>query len=459
MSDTLSVQLLVVGWGKAGKTLAKRYAAAGRSVALVEKSPEMYGGTCINVACVPTKDLVVAAERRRAEDDPQEYFTSSVAGRDALIAKLNAANHAMLEGKATLVDGTARFTGPREVTVSTADGDLVVTGETVVLGTGTVPARPDLPGLDLPSVYDSTSIQHADPFPRRLAIIGGGFIGLEFAGMFRHFGAEVTVLDSREQFLPRLEPVVAASAHEVLTDAGIQIRQGAHVTGIEQDGDALLVRVDSGDVEADAVLVAVGRTPTTADLGLEAAGIETDERGYVKVDERLRTSAEGVFAVGDVNGGPQFTYISLDDNRVVWDQLMGSGQRTTQDRVAVPTTTFLTPPLSQVGMGPDQAVRAGHEVLYAAKPVAAIAAMPRPKILGDPAGVITFTVDAETRLVLGATLFCVDSQELINLVALAMRAGVTADELLNSIWTHPSSTEALNEVLAELEPYKGAAPA
>lgn len=202
MSSELSVELLVIGWGKAGKTLAKRWAATGRSVAMVEKSPQMYGGTCINIACVPTKDLIVSAQRRR----PQEYFTQAVAGRDSLIGKLNAANHRMLEGQAELVDGTARFISSRKVAVDTADGELIITAETVVLGTGAVPAHPDIPGIDLPRVYDSTSIQHADPLPQRLAIIGGGFIGLEFAQMFQHFGSQVTVLGSGENFLRRAAP-------------------------------------------------------------------------------------------------------------------------------------------------------------------------------------------------------------------------------------------------------------
>lgn len=455
MSAELTVQLLVIGWGKAGKTLAKRWAADGGSVAMVERSPAMYGGSCINIACVPTKDLIVSAQRRRPEDDPQDCFTEAVAGRDALIGKLNAANHGMLEGQAELVDGTARFIGPRKVAVDTADGELIITAETVVLGTGAVPARPEIPGIDLPHVYDSTTIQHADPLPRRLAIIGGGFIGLEFAHMFQHFGSQVTVLDTGEQFLRRAEPVVARSVHQVLTDDGIDIRQGARVQEIRQDGESLVLQLGDGQVQADAVLVAAGRTPATAALGLESAGIETDERGFVRVDDQLRTTAEGVFAVGDVNGGPQFTYISLDDHRIVWDQLAGSGKRRRSDRVAVPNSTFLTPPLSQVGMGPEEAVRAGHSVLYAAKDVTSIAAMPRPKIVGETSGVITFTVDADTRQVLGASLFCLDSQELINLVALAIRAGVTADELMNGIWTHPSSTEALNEVLGELTPYPG----
>jgi len=273
--------------------------------------------------------------------------------------------------------------------------------------------------------------------------------------MFQQFGSQVTLLDPRPDILPRLEPAVVDTVRELLASRGVTLRTSTRVREIERAGDGLRVLLDDGSVDVDAVLVATGRTPVTAGLGLDRAGVGIDARGYIPVDERLRTSADGVYAVGDVNGGPQFTYISLDDNRVVWDQLVGEGRRTTADRVAVPNTTFITPPLSQVGLTPAEALERGHDVLYAAKKVAAIAAMPRPKILGDADGIVTFTVDAASRQLLGATLFCVDSQEIINLVALAMRAGVTADALLNGIWTHPSSTEALNEVLAELKPYTG----
>jgi pyruvate/2-oxoglutarate dehydrogenase complex dihydrolipoamide dehydrogenase (E3) component len=454
MSSSLTVDLLVIGWGKAGKTLAKRYATAGKSVALAEKDPAMYGGACINIACVPTKDLVASSEARRPDDDPQEYFAQAVADRDDLIGALNAANYGMLDGLVTLLDGHAEFTGPKEVTVHTADGATLVTAETIVIGTGTTPARPDLPGIDLPRVYDSTTIQHADPFPQRLAIIGAGFVGLEFANMFQNFGSHVTLLEASEIFLPRVEPVIAESIHAVLTRRGVIVRTGAGVRGIQQDGAALQVQLDDGHVQADAVLIATGRTPATRGVGLDAAGIETDHNGFVTVDERLRTSVDGVYAVGDITGGPQFTYISLDDNRIVWDQLVGDGRRATTDRVAVPHTTFITPPRSQVGLTPDLALQAGYDVLYAAKDVAKIATMPRPKIVGDPDGVITFTVDATTDRILGASLFCVDSQELINLIALAIRTGTTAHQLADGIWTHPSSTEAINEVLAELNAYE-----
>ena len=449
----MDVDLLVIGWGKAGKTLAGLAAAQGQSVALVERSPKMYGGTCINIGCVPTKDLVVSAERRRPDEDPAEAFRAAVAERDELIGKLNAANHAMLERpEVTLVDGTARFVGPRTVAVETAEGEQRITGATVVIGTGTTPRPFDVPGGDGARVYDSTTIQHVDPFPQRLVIVGGGFIGLEFAGMFAHFGAEVTVLDGGDTFLPRLDRDVAEEAKRTLQDQGVTFVQSAKVTEITEDGEGAVVHTEDGQYAADAVLAATGRVPATQELDLQAAGIETDERGFISVDDRLQTNVEGVYAVGDVNGGPQFTYISLDDNRIVWDAVHGDGTRRRSDRVAVPNTTFLTPPLSTVGMTEDEAREDGREVLVAAKPVAKIAAMPRPKILGETHGLIKVVVDAETRKILGAAVFSVDSQEVINLVALAMRAGMTADDLRDGIWTHPSSTEALNEVLGELAP-------
>lgn len=268
--------------------------------------------------------------------------------------------------------------------------------------------------------------------------------------MFNNFGSEVTVLDGAETFLARLDRDVADTVAETLRGQGITIVHGARAERIvDRKG---CVRVEWGDekLEADAVLMAAGRTPATAALDLEAAGIETDERGYIKVDDHLRTNVEGVFAVGDVNGGPQFTYISYDDYRIVADQLMGDGERNRADRVAVPTTTFLTPPLSQVGMGEDEARAAGHDVLIAKAKVADIAVMPRPKIVGDPAGLVKFVVDAADQTILGATLYCIDSQELINMVALAIRMGATVADLRDGIWTHPSSTEAFNGVFANL---------
>ena len=452
----------MIGWGKGGKTFAGAMAGAGRSVASVEQSSAMYGGTCINIGCVPTKTLIHDAAQRRDGDDAAEFFRKAVDRRDTLIAKLNDVNLHMLADRdtVTVVDGRARIVGPHEVEVTPSAGGsglaehLLISADTVVINTGAVPVLPPLPGVDGPRIHTSTSIQHVDPFPRRLAVVGAGPIGLEFASMFRDFGSEVTVLARGERILPDEDQDVASGVHELLTEAGIDLRTQVDVTSLEDGTDAVTVHMDTPEgpwqLQADAVLMATGRRPATEDLGLEQAGIETDERGAVVVDTQLRTSAEGVFAMGDVHGGQQQTYLSLDDHRVVLDALTGSGTRRTDDRVAVPATTFLDPPLSSVGIGAEQARSEGLDVRTVMVPVAGIKAMPRPKAVGDPRGFIKIVVDSSTDQLLGARLLHVDSQEVINLLALAMRAGVTASELRDGIWTHPSSTEALNEVLAQL---------
>ncbi|GAA3738851.1 FAD-dependent oxidoreductase [Leifsonia bigeumensis] len=458
MAD-IEVEVLVIGWGKGGKTLAGALGRQGRTIALVEQSESMYGGGCINIACVPTKDLVHSAAERRPGDDPQTWFTDAVAGRDDLTARLRARNHAMLADvdAVTLIDGRARFVGPHEVEVTAGSDLLHIRAGSIVINTGTVPATPAIAGAsESARVYDSTTIQHVEPLPERLLIVGGGYVGLEFAGMFAHFGSQVTVVDHGERLMRHEDRDVADTVQALLEESGVEFVLDADVERIEDEPDAATVVVATADdirrLTVDAVLVATGRKPTTDGLDLEAAGIAVDDRGFVVVDDRLQTSVPGVFAVGDINGGPQFTYISLDDHRIVLDQLAGNGQRSRADRVAVPSTVFLTPPLARVGMNETQARESGRDVLVASKRIADIAAMPRPKIVGDTHGLIKVLVDPHTDLILGATVFSIDAQEVINLLALAMRAGVTATNLRDGIWTHPSSTEALNEVLAGLRP-------
>ena len=310
MTESLSTDVLVVGWGKAGKTLAGALGRSGRSVTLVERSAQMIGGTCINIACVPTKALVHQAAERRPGDDAQEWFRGAVGFRDDLVGRLNAANRAMLEqvdAVRLVVGGEASFTGPRQVRVVAGDETLDIRADVVVGNTGAVPRTLDVPGADGPRVHDSTTIQHVDPFPRRLVIVGGGPVALEFASMFARFGSEVTLLERGPRILRHQDEDVAASVLDALIDEGVRVRV---VTGGE-------------DVEADAVLVAVGRVPATEGLALDLAGIQVGERGEIVVDDLLRTSAEGVWAVGDVNGGPQQTYVSLDDHRIVHAQLTG----------------------------------------------------------------------------------------------------------------------------------------
>lgn len=452
----MDFDVIVIGWGQASRAIATELVQAGQRVAIVERSSSMYGGTCINVGCIPTKDLLVSAEQRRSSDDIASYFSQSVAARDELIASMRSATRSRLDGQVAVFDGQATFTGPHTIRVSPVadesnEGAEVVelTAPKIIINTGMVPFIPPIPGRDLPGVYDSTTIQHADPFPKRLVIIGAGFIGLEFATMFRHFGAEVTVIDQMDTFIPRVDPDVADAVAETLTSQGIHIDLGIAVTAIETVDDGLVVRTQQGDYPADGVLIAVGRKPATEGLGLEEAGITTTDRGFIIVDKHLQTNVDGVYAAGDVNGGMQFTYVAYDDYRILRTSLLGLGNRTLENRPVVPWTTFIDPPLSVVGMSEAEAKASGRNVLVAK---AEIGGMPKPRIMDKPVGMMKFLIDADDDTILGATLYSIDSQELINMVAAIMRIGGKASDLRDGIWTHPSTAESFNAVLHDPQP-------
>ena len=462
LAEPLHVDITVIGWGKGGKTLAATLGGQGKKIAMIEEFEEMHGGTCINIGCVPTKTLIHDSEMARAQQSDStaaetaaEAWSQAVERRDQLIEKLRGVNHSMLADvpSVTLVSGRGRFVGPKEIEVTHQGNTLRVQAETIIINTGAVPVMPGIPGSDSPKVHTSTSIQQVQPRPESLLIVGTGPIGLEFASMFNGFGTEVTVLDRGEMILPREDEEVAEAVDQVLQDSGITFLHSSELKSIEEDGTVELEIEGSAETrQFDAILVAIGRRPATDGLGLDKAGIETADRGAIQVDEYLRTSVDGVFAIGDVAGGQQQTYLSLDDFRVVLDQLTSDNpSRSTDDRKAVPATIFLTPPFSSVGLTEEDAREQGKQIKVATQEVAKIKAMPRPKAVNDPRGLIKVVVDAQSDEILGARLFHVDSQEVINLVSLAMRAGITATELKNGIWTHPSSTEALNETLGQLK--------
>jgi pyruvate/2-oxoglutarate dehydrogenase complex dihydrolipoamide dehydrogenase (E3) component len=453
---TLEVDLLVIGYGKGAKTLAAHFARLGRSVVMVEQSDRMYGGTCVNVGCVPTKALVHEADTRRDSDDPGRWYTDAVGRVDALTTRLRGINFSLLDtlDTVTVITGHAVFTDAHTVEISAGADTVTVRAESIVIGSGSEPVIPDIAGLsDSSRLVTSADLIYTQEMPNRLAVLGGGYLGVEFAAIYRRFGSEVTILEQGPALFRHEDDDVAAVATAILADEGIALVTGARIEKVRDTGQdtAVLSYQDDAqgqhELEVDLILAAAGRRPVIHDLGLEAAGIATDARGAIVVDEHLRTTQPNVFAIGDVNGGPQFTYISLDDSRIVADQLLGDGTRTVTDRVAVPQTAFMTPPLSTVGITEREAVEQGRRIRVAAKPVAQIVGMPRAKILRDTRGMMKFVIDADTDLILGAALLSVDSQELINTVALAIRSGVTAAQLRDAIYNHPSSTEAFNEVL------------
>ncbi|HJP73927.1 MAG TPA: FAD-dependent oxidoreductase [Pseudonocardiaceae bacterium] len=451
----IQADLLVIGFGKGGKVTAGTMARLGKRVVVTEQSPEMYGGTCPNVGCVPTKALVHRSRKRRPTDDPQEWYERAVSEVHAITSLFNKGNFDGLNDleTATVLTGHTVFTGPRTVSVSTAEGPVAVEAERILINTGSKPVIPDIPGLrDSAHLVTSTDLIHRTQLPKRLAIVGGGYLGIEFAAIYRQFGSEVTLFESTSRILDHLDDDVQAVAEKILVDEGIEIVTGANFTMVKDlDGEAEVRFMHDGrerTIIVDAVLAAAGRRPATEGLGLAAAGVRVTDRGAVQVDEYLRTSQPHIFALGDVNGGPQFTYVSLDDSRIVLDQLHGEGKRATTDRVAVPRTLFMTPPLAMVGLTEREARKAGHRVKVSSQPVAEIIAMPRAYVVDETRGVMKFVIDLDTDEILGAALLSVDAQELINVVTQAMRHGIKAKQLGEAIYTHPSSTEAFNDVIS-----------
>lgn len=441
--ENTSYKNIVIGFGKGGKTLAGFLAKKGETVALIERSPKMYGGTCINVACIPTKSLITQTERGVS-------YASAHGVKDKLTETLRGKNYDKLAGLGvTLIDGEASFVSASEVRVKTVDGERILTAERIFINTGTAPFMPPIKGIDGKGVYSSTSFMELTQIPESVAIVGGGFVGLEFASMLLGFGAKVTLIDKSAEFLPREDRDMAESIHQSLVDRGLELVVGARVLEFASGDDAVTVQYETAgqkrSLATGAVLVAAGRTPQTQSLNLQAAGIATDERGFIKVNDQLQTTAKNVWALGDVHGGPQFTYISLDDFRIVKNQLMGGAYNTLGKRRPFATSVFLSPPYARVGLNETEAKAQGVDYKLFSLPAAAI---PKAAVLGQKDGLLKALVDASSGKILGCTLFCAEAHELINLIKLAMDADVSYEMLRDAVYTHPTMAEGLNDLFA-----------
>ena len=327
-----------------------------------------------------------------------------------------------------------------------------MTSKQIIINTGAETVIPPIEGVaGNPFVYTSTSIMELADLPRRLVIIGGGYIGLEFASMYASFGSQVTVLESYPELIAREDRDIAASVKETLEKKGMVFRMNAKVQSVNRVEDkAIVTFADSQTsevfvLEADAVLLATGRRPNTKDLNLEVAGVEVDVRGAIIVDEYLKTTNPNIRAVGDVKGGLQFTYISLDDYRIVREDLFGDKERRTGDRNPVSYSVFIDPPLSRVGLNEEEARRQNRDIIVKKLPVMAI---PRAKTLGETDGLLKAIIDKNTGKILGCVLFAPDSGEVINTVAVAMKTGQDYTFLRDFIFTHPSMSEALNDLFS-----------
>ncbi|MEW9209002.1 reactive chlorine resistance oxidoreductase RclA [Citrobacter werkmanii] len=434
-------QAIIIGFGKAGKTLAAALAKTGWRVAIVEQSNTMYGGTCINIGCIPTKTLVHDAEL-------QHDFAAAMQRKGAVVSFLrdkNFHNLADLEN-VDVIDGRAEFVDNRTVRVVQSTGAIELSGEKIFINTGAQSTIPNVEGLTTtPGVFDSTGLLNLTQRPERLGILGGGYIGVEFASMFANFGSKVTLYEAAPLFLAREDRDIAEAIAGILRDKGVEIILNANVQAVSSVDGAVLVKMPGGVQAVDALLVASGRKPATENLQLQKAGVDVNDRGAIIVNKYLRTSADNIWAMGDVTGGLQFTYISLDDFRIVRDNLLGEGVRHTGDRQNIPYSVFMTPPLSRVGMTEEQARASGASVQVVTLPVAAI---PRARVMDDTRGVLKAVVDSETKQILGVSLLCVDSHEMINIIKTVMDAGLPYTTLRDQIFTHPSMSESLNDLFS-----------
>lgn len=451
--------LIIIGFGKGGKTLAAEFAKRGQKVAIIERSDKMYGGTCINIGCIPTKTLVHQAKMASALKDAtfeerSEFYRNAVSVKESVTSALRNKNYHNLADNpnVTVYTGIGSFVSADVVAVRTATEEIRLTSKQIIINTGAETVIPPIEGVaGNPFVYTSTSIMELADLPRRLVIIGGGYIGLEFASMYASFGSQVTVLESYPELIAREDRDIAASVKETLEKKGIVFRMNAKVQSVNRVEDkAIVTFADSQTsevfvLEADAVLLATGRRPNTKDLNLEVAGVEVDVRGAIIVDEYLKTTNPNIRAVGDVKGGLQFTYISLDDYRIVREDLFGDKERRTGDRNPVSYSVFIDPPLSRIGLNEEEARRQNRDIIVKKLPVMAI---PRAKTLGETDGLLKAIIDKNTGKILGCVLFAPDSCEVINTVAVAMKTGQDYTFLRDFIFTHPSMSEALNDLFS-----------
>lgn len=432
--------LLVIGFGKAGKTLAATLANEGKKVAIVEESAAMYGGTCINIGCIPTKTLIAATDSGKNYEEAKKT-------RDAVVSKLNAKNFAMLDNnpQVDVYTAKAKFISDKAVEISAGGETKVLEGDIVVINTGATNNVLPIPGLTTTkNVFNSTELQSLEHAPKKLGILGGGNIGLEFASLYARQGVEVTIIDFSPAILGREDKEIAEMAKGYLEEQGVIFKLGTATKEIKNNGNLVVVDTEKyGELEFDALLHATGRRANTKDLGLENTDIKLADNGSIIVDEFCQTNVENVFAVGDVNGGLQFTYVSLDDFRIVNGYLHGNKEYTRNSRKNVPYSVFISPALSRVGLNEQEAKAQYSNVAVASLPVAN---MPRGAVNQDQRGVFKVVVDKDTNLILGATLFSKNSEEIINLIKLAMDNNIPYTYIKNQVFTHPTMAENLNDV-------------
>lgn len=448
---------IIIGFGKAGKTLAAELSNRGWQVAIVERSNMMYGGTCPNVACIPTKTLVHEAEVSALlyhDDFPKQanMYKQAISRKNRLTSFLRNDNYERLNKRpnVTIYTGTGSFVSSNTIKVALPEEDIELQGKEIFINTGSTPIIPAIDGIQQSQhVYTSSTLLDLNVLPHHLIIIGGGYIGLEFASMYAGFGSKVTILEGGNKFMPREDRDIANSVKEVMDKKGIEIHLNARAQSIHDTNDGVtLTYSDVSDgtpyyVDGDAILIATGRKPMIEGLNLSAAGVRVDAHGAIIVNDQLRTTVPHVWAMGDVKGGAQFTYLSLDDFRIIRDQLFGDKKRDIGDRDPIQYAVFIDPPLAHIGISEEEALKRGYSFKVSRLPASSVV---RARTLRQTDGMLKAIINNHNGKIMGCTLFCADASEIINIVAMAMKTGQTSTFLRDFIFTHPSMSEGLNQL-------------
>ena len=450
---------IVIGTGQAGPALAVRLGAAGRRTAILER--KRIGGTCVNVGCIPTKTLIASARaahvaRRGAEygvviDGPITVDMARVKARkDEVVAQSNRGVTNWLNNapNVTLIEGHGRFESPRTVRVNSR----LLEAPEIFINTGGRPSVPDIAGLGGIPYLTSTGMMDVDFLPEHLLVIGGSYIGLEFAQMYRRFGSRVTVIEMAPRLVAREDPEVSAAIKAMLEGEGIAFRLGAQCLGVERRGDGVAVHVSCAQepraIAGSHLLLAVGREPNTHDLGLEAAGVATSKRGFIDVDDELRTSAPGIWALGDVNGRGAFTHTAYNDFEIVAANLLDQDPRRVSDRIPV-YALFTDPPLARAGLTEREVRASGRPARIGKMPMARVG---RARERGETQGFMQVLVDAETKKILGAALLGIEADEAIHAIIDVMAAGAPYTVITRAVHIHPTVAELIPTLLGNLQP-------
>jgi pyruvate/2-oxoglutarate dehydrogenase complex dihydrolipoamide dehydrogenase (E3) component len=462
-SKPKSYDAIVIGSGQAGKPLVRAFGDAGWKTALIEK--EFVGGTCINVGCTPTKTMVASARVAYLAGRSADYGVhvgevrvdqEEVRRRkQQVVEDFRNGSQRRLENtpNVDLIFGEASLGGPRTVEVKLRSGGAAtLTSDRIFLNVGCRPALPRVEGLDRVPVLDSSSVMELERTPGHLIVLGGGYIGLEFGQMFRRFGSRVTVVHRGKHLLSREDPDVADAVAQVLREDGVEVlleTQPVRVASKDGGAIALTLRGPEGErtLTGTHLLSAAGRTPNVERLNLAAAGVATDKAGYVQVNQRLETTAPGIYALGDVKGGPAFTHISYDDFRILRTNLLEKGNATTEGRM-VPYTVFIDPQLGRIGMSESEARELGRRIRVAKMPMTYVA---RAIEMGETRGLMKAVVDADTEQVLGFTVLGVEGGELMSVMQMAMLGKLRYPQIREAIFAHPTLAESLNNLFLYLE--------